>query len=883
MKNLLLSLFGTFLLYVHSFGQSDACTGVPTLTVGATCITTSYSVPGTFSNGGLVTSSCNTSNRDDGWYSFTATSSNTQITATATGQDVTLAIWSACGAGTNLGCGNAAAGGSVSVSLTTVIGVTYYVQLHRTSGNNNDNLSGTICVRDIPPPPANDNCNTATSVPVNSGVACTSSVSGTIANSTVSSQANGCFGTADDDVWYTFVATSTSHYINLNNVAGSTSDLYHSVYSGTCASPGTELICSDPNNSTVTGLTVGNTYRVRVYSWTSTPGQTSTFDICIGTPPPPPANDNCNNAVNVPVNPGIFCTTSVPGTIASATASTQANGCSGTADDDVWYSFVATNTTQYINLNNVSGSTTDLYHNVYAGSCASPGTALICSDPNNSTVTGLTVGNTYYVRVFSWTSTTGQNSTFDVCIATPPPPPANDNCTGATSVPVSTTTCSSVSGTIASATASTQANGCSGTADDDVWYSFVATTPAVQISLTNVTGSTTDLYHSVYSGTCGSIGTALVCSDPNNSTVTGLTVGNTYYVRVYSYTSTAGQTSTFDICIMSAGVCGTPNNQDYCVAPAVLTQGSGTFAANTSGTYTSDIPANLGSIFCGSIENNSWYEFTATATTHVFNFTSVGGTGCNYGIQAQVYNVTEDVNGCCTNFTSVSNCFNPGTTSTGTVTATGLTIGNTYRLMVDGNAGSVCDFTVSNWTATGIIVLGVTYSDLSLTGTSAGNWLKWETSTEVNNDYFIVQRSLDGINFLDIERIEGMGTKYSPTTYSYFDENNSIGLVYYRLKQVDNNGTMNYSDILSLKKLATESVVIYPNPAENELFVNVKHSNPVDVFVYSIDGILLATYTMNNTGSETITISTEALEAGVYFIEFSGKNERFDSKKFIKK
>jgi hypothetical protein len=47
------------------------------------------------------------------------------------------------------------------------------------------------------------------------------------------------------------------------------------------------MYCSDPNNSVATGLVIGQTYYIQVYSWTSTPGQTSTFDVCIGTIPPP--------------------------------------------------------------------------------------------------------------------------------------------------------------------------------------------------------------------------------------------------------------------------------------------------------------------------------------------------------------------------------------------------------------------------------------------------------------------------------------------------------------------------------------------------------------------------------------------------------------------
>ncbi len=131
---------------------------------------------------------------------------------------------------------------------------------------------------------ANDECDNAITVPVNSSSSCVQSVGGTVIGATASSQANGCGGTADDDVWFSFTATNTSHNINLNNVAGSTTDLFHAVYSGDCNNL-TQLYCSDANNSTASGLTVGETYFIRVYTWTSTPNQTSTFDVCITTPP----------------------------------------------------------------------------------------------------------------------------------------------------------------------------------------------------------------------------------------------------------------------------------------------------------------------------------------------------------------------------------------------------------------------------------------------------------------------------------------------------------------------------------------------------------------------------------------------------------------------
>lgn len=592
-------------------------------------------------------------------------------------------------------------------------------------------------------------------------------------------------------------------------------------------------------------------------------------------------------ATAVAITPAASCSYTSGTTVGATYQSNAANGgvpgCASPGAPDVWYTFTA-GVSGNFTIDTQTGTITDGGMAIYSGACGSL-TQIACDDDSSPNglmpmiTASLTAGQTYYIRF--WAYGGSNTGTFGICVTTPLPPPANDNCNTATPVTVPGSGCNSTSGYIAGATASPQATGCSGTADDDVWYSFVATSPSATINLNNVTGSTTDLYHSVYAGTCGSIGAPLVCSDPNNSTVTGLTPGNTYYVRVYSYTSTGGQTSSFDVCIQSAGICGTPATQDYCMAPALLTPGGGNFSSNTSGTYTSDTPGNLSSLFCGSIENNSWYQFTATATTATFNFSSVGGPSCSSGIQAEVYSVTHDINGCCTGFTSMSNCFNPGTASTGTVTATGLTIGNTYMLMVDGWGGSVCNFTVSNWSATGI--LGISLTNLSALSTETGNQINWTTETEKDNDYFILQRSEDGINFESIANIDGAGTKNSPTNYAYFDAYRLSGIVYYRLKSLDFSGLPSYSEMLSVDRNSNEDLTFYPNPASEQLNVSLNHTESVVMEMCSIDGAVISTHYFQEKGIETQIIPIHQLKQGLYILRFKGGTTAIPDQKFIKK
>lgn len=130
----------------------------------------------------------------------------------------------------------------------------------------------------------NDGCEAAVQVPVNDDLLCGSTVPGTINGATASGVTSTCFGTADDDVWFTFVATASAHRISLIDITGSTSDMYMAVWSGPCAAP--VLVpnsCSDPEELDLAGLTAGETYYLQVYSWTDVPDQTSAFHVCIGT------------------------------------------------------------------------------------------------------------------------------------------------------------------------------------------------------------------------------------------------------------------------------------------------------------------------------------------------------------------------------------------------------------------------------------------------------------------------------------------------------------------------------------------------------------------------------------------------------------------------
>ena len=576
-----------------------------------------------------------------------------------------------------------------------------------------------------------ENCSAAT--PISITATCVSPTNG---SSGLTQNIPGCVGNADDDVWYEFVATGTSHQINV--IPSTTMDAVVQLFSGGCAVLAT-ISCMDASLAggtetiNATGLTIGNTYKFRIYHYGVGTGS-STFTVCVTNPPPSPVNDNCSGATVLSINAACVNTTS---TTVGATQSMI--GCSGNADDDVWFAFVATNTTATITVD--PSSLMDPVVELYSGNCASLN-SIQCEDvgfTNGNEVInaiGLIPGNTYFVRVYDYFG--GGGFPFDICVtgAGVSPVPTNDEPCNAIALPTVTSACNylqfSTIGSTASLGAPTPSSCVGGSGaqigsfsagSHDIWFSVVAPANG-QIAITMQPNfGINDGVMVLYSGTCGSL-TQITCSDDNNYpgggndfkpyiNESGLTPGSTYFVRYFGFGTSAGD---FGFCVSS------PTNDDCSNALAICDLNG--YSASTSAAYTADRPSNMranaelndpptytyapGSnsggvfgqggawgtgapLFDVQINNNSWIKFTASNTTAILNV-AIGNCWIgNYpsgGIQMQVFSATN-----CTNFVPVSN-FQEGS-SNFTITANSLIIGNDYYLMIDGYAGDICNYTIS--------------------------------------------------------------------------------------------------------------------------------------------------------------------------------------------
>src|SRR6185437_12944704 len=161
--------------------------------------------------------------------------------------------------------------------------------------------------------------------------------------------------------------------------------------------------------------------------------------------------------------------------------------------------------------------------------------------------------------------------------------------------------------------------------------------------------------------------------------------------------------------------------------------------------------------------------------------------------------------------------------------------------------------------------------------TNDGTTINWATASELNNKYFIVQKSADGINFTNIGTVAGAGNSNSILTYNYIDKTASNGETYYRIEQVDINGDYTFSDIVAVSSSGNSNINIYPVPVKegHDLTIDfTSNSNQViTVYVINIVGKTLAAYTKNiEKGANAFNIPTNHLPPAMYIVELVSQN-----------
>jgi len=159
-------------------------------------------------------------------------------------------------------------------------------------------------------------------------------------------------------------------------------------------------------------------------------------------------------------------------------------------------------------------------------------------------------------------------------------------------------------------------------------------------------------------------------------------------------------------------------------------------------------------------------------------------------------------------------------------------------------------------------------------------YLEWVTASEINNDYFTLERSRDAINWTIVGTVDGAGNSNQNIIYSYVDNKPYNGVSYYRLKQTDFNGQFEYSNIISVICIDdfTGDINVYPNPFSDELIIEILGNTvPVNFEILNAEGSVI--YQGNLI--EKTRINTSSFAPGVYLINFEN-GKTFEFKKIIK-
>lgn len=167
------------------------------------------------------------------------------------------------------------------------------------------------------------------------------------------------------------------------------------------------------------------------------------------------------------------------------------------------------------------------------------------------------------------------------------------------------------------------------------------------------------------------------------------------------------------------------------------------------------------------------------------------------------------------------------------------------------------------------------------TAANASALLTWSTASEKSNDHFDVERSFNGVSFEQIGQVQGRGTTSQTTSYSFTDANvgrQHSGVVYYRLQQVDTDGTASYSPVRTVSfavgvKAGTAAVGVYPNPATSQdrtvtLALTTLPAGTYTVTVLDATGRVVRTQAMQ--GGQDQLLNVQQLPTGMYLVQVRG-------------
>jgi hypothetical protein len=274
-------------------------------------------------------------------------------------------------------------------------------------------------------------------------------------------------------------------------------------------------------------------------------------------------------------------------------------------------------------------------------------------------------------------------------------------------------------------------------------------------------------------------------------------------------------------------------------------------ASGTPCPVTITVQTNIGTSYSSGPENYSWNFPGGTVLTG--GATSGSANGATYGGASGVYTVQ---------YTTAGN----------------------YVIGIDMTDGGNCASASASFAICGALPITLTSFDAEVIDDKKIK-VNWVTESEINNDYFTVEKSKDGKSFEVVAVVEGAGNSSVPLSYSEIDLEPLNGVSYYRLKQTDYDKKFSYSDLIKVEIVdAIGELTVYPNPVEN--ITNLSFMSAIvgaaTVEIHDLTGKRIATYVHQVTkGENKFTFSTEELTSGIYFLTVKSGDE-LSSIKFSK-
>lgn len=626
-------------------------------------------------------------------------------------------------------------------------------------------------------------------------------------------------------------------------------------------------------------------------------------------------------------NPSTTCAGAVPFTINGACANlgggtwpfnmttNNAGGdvytggaCSGTENRVAYYSITTGAAPENITIT-ASNSNRNLALNVYSGGCAGPFNNVGCANANGSgagseTVSFISTPLTTYIIEVICLSNNNMNLT-NFCVTSTPFVVPNDNPCTATALAVNTS-CGFTNTTNIGATASANPSpGCAGYAGGDVW--FTVTVPASG----TVNFDSDDLVMldggmAVYSGpNCSTLTLIAGACDDNSSanglmpalTVTGQTPGATLWVRFWENGN--NNNGSFGICA-------------YDLPPASPTNCNGaypvcndaSFAGNSSGFGTQEL--NAGNRGCLSTDEHqtTWFGFSPALTGTIqlninptagavdYDFAIWGpyppGSGCPVtGAPLRCsYAAETGTTGLLTGAVDLTEGASPATTPrfVESIVIGAAQLGQVYYLVVDNYTSNTTPFTL-DWSLSTPGMLDCTpplpaeILSFNATAFDTYNQIHWATQSEINTSHFILEKSIDAVNFTELKRTAAAENSNVVVNYNETDPN-PYPTSYYRLKQVDKNGDFKYYGPISItnEHLSAISIQnIYPNPADESFKIDLfsKEALNADLNIFDIYGRTVYSTTLEVIGLNTFDIQSSDWKPGVYTIKVENDEHHF--------